>query len=571
MKLLPFALIALACNSPRVVSSGPPGDGRDAASGADAASSPADAPFGFMPADGGAIEARPPAMSELDCPGAAKARGNAGCDFYAVPLPVRDEGAGMRCFAMYVVNPGSQPARLTLESGGAPISLAKVARLPRGTGQQLTYQPFDAQQGLPGGDVAILFLAPGHCPAGVTAALDASPFTEMDTISSGSGQSFHLTSDRPVVAYQIVPYGGAGSHVTSATLLLPHESWGQGYVTAAPDFVFSFVMITAAEDGTEVSYRPSNDVMGAGVFPAIKKGTVGKFSLKAGQYVRLDGAFGVSDVSGGLVTATKPISVMGGASCFNMPVNKTACDSAHQQLPPIEALGNEYAAVRYRNRVARKEEAVPWRLVGAVDGTTLSYDPAPPPGAPTRLARGQLFELTTAAPFLVRSQDADHPFYLAGYMTAFSAVDPTKDGPWPGDPEFVNVVPVAQYLSSYVFFTDPTYPDTHLVLVRKRGADGDFADVTLGCSPAPLGGWQTVGDHQFARVALVTGDFKPAIPGCDSGRQTISSKAPFGVTVWGWGSKQVKIGADWTGATSYAYPAGASILKANDAPPVVIQ
>jgi len=160
---------------------------------------------------------------------------------------------------------------------------------------------------------------------------------------------------------------------------------------------------------------------------------------------------------------------------------------------------------------------------------------------------------------------------MAGYMTGFSAVDPTQDGPWPGDPEFVNVVPVAQYLSSYVFFTDPTYPDTSLVLVRKRGADGKFADVVLGCSPAPVGGWAPVGAYEFTRVDLVTGDFKPTIPGCDSGRQTISSAAPFGVTVWGWGSKQVKIGADWTGATSYAYPAGASVLRANTAPVPIIE
>jgi hypothetical protein len=41
--------------------------------------------------------------------------------------------------------------------------------------------------------------------------------------------------------------------------------------------------------------------------------------------------------------------------------------------------------------------------------------------------------------------------------------------------------------------------------------------------------------------------------------------------VWGWGSKQVKIGEEWTGATSYAYPAGASILRANTAPPIVIK
>ena len=41
-----------------------------------------------------------------------------------------------------------------------------------------------------------------------------------------------------------------------------------------------------------------------------------------------------------------------------------------------------------------------------------------------------------------------------------------------GDPEFVNVIPPAEYLSSYVFFTDPTYPETDLVVVRTLGSGG---------------------------------------------------------------------------------------------------
>src|SRR5688500_8669983 len=100
-KRLPLVLFILACSPAKVASTLPPGGGADASSGADAVMS-VDAPFSFAVTDGSLAEAKPPNMSELDCPGAARAKGNAGCDFYAVPLPVRDEGAGMRCFAMYV-------------------------------------------------------------------------------------------------------------------------------------------------------------------------------------------------------------------------------------------------------------------------------------------------------------------------------------------------------------------------------------------------------------------------------------------------------------------------------------
>src|SRR5690606_14374899 len=151
-----------------------------------------------------------------------------------------------------------------------------------------------------------------------------------------------------------------------------------------------------------------------------------------------------------------------------------ACDSAHQQIPPVKALGTEYAAVRYRNRTsATSEEAPPWRLVGAVDGTMLTWTPAAPDGAPTVINRGEVHEFMATGPFVVSGQDEDHPFYMAQYMTGVSHIaSPTAEG----DPEWVNVTPVAQYLDRYVFFTDPTYSETSLVVTRRKNQNGMFDD-----------------------------------------------------------------------------------------------
>ena len=64
---------------------------------------------------------------------------------------------------------------------------------------------------------------------------------------------------------------------------------------------------------------------------------------------------------------------------------------------------------------------------------------------------------------------------LFTYMTGSERV-PGANGL--GDPDFVVVVPPEQYLDRYVFFTDPTYPETNLVVVRKRDGAGVFHDVT---------------------------------------------------------------------------------------------
>lgn len=51
-----------------------------------------------------------------------------------------------------------------------------------------------------------------------------------------------------------------------------------------------------------------------------------------------------------------------------------------------------------------------WRILGVVDGTTLSW--SNDIGGPATLDRGDLVEATTQFPFVVKSQDAEHPFLL---------------------------------------------------------------------------------------------------------------------------------------------------------------
>jgi hypothetical protein len=268
-----------------------------------------------------------------------------------------------------------------------------------------------------------------------------------------------------------------------------------------------------------------------------------------------------AELSGSPITADKPIGVWGGASCMNIPVDVAACDAAHQEIPPVRAMGNRYAAVRYRNRFLGQEETVPWRVVGGVDGTTLTYSPAPPTGAPTTLNLGQVVEFSAPGPFTVASQDADHPFYMSAHMTGCEVLNPSGSD-CRGDPEFVNIVPPDQYLSAYTFFTDPTYPETDLVLTREKHG-GAFADVTLDCV-GTVTGWQPIDASdtiEYTRVDLVTGNFQ-SVGSCNNGLHVAGSAQPFGLVVWGWGS--AASGLFSTQAVSYAYPAGASIKPINN-------
>jgi hypothetical protein len=492
------------------------------------------------------------------CEAANQAKSSYGCDYWAVKTGLLDKAEGA-CFAAFVANTWTTPVNLTVEYDGMPLDVAKFAYIPKGQGSTLQYEPYDAVNGLGVGEVAILFLARNEfgfvndCPK------PAAISTEVGVENTGRGKAFHITTDKPVVAYQILPYGGGMSAFTSATLLLPSSAWGQNYVAinayknGTLDMEASpLVDILAKEDGTEVTIVPNTPILGG---PDVEPGNVNEkktYTLNKGEFLQIEQP---QELTGSPIQSNKPIGVFGGASCLFIPLNKQACDSAHQMISPVSAMGSEYVGARYRPRMNGAETEIPWRIVGALDGTKLTWVPEDkkPSGAPDMLNNGTIFEFSSPGEFVVKS-DADHPFYLAAYMTGGELYNSE------GDPEWVNVIPPAQFLDSYVFFADPTYPETTLVVVRTKSKimGKGFADVTLDCLDKPIEGWIDVGDYQYARVDLMTGNFQN-VGNCSSGRHVMSSTLPFGVTVWGWGTK-----ATTTQLGSYAYPAGASVQQIND-------
>jgi hypothetical protein len=497
------------------------------------------------------------------CQAADEGKTTIGCDYYAISPDVIPEGQG-GCLAAFIANTWNAPVTITVERAGVDLPLAGFARIPSGSGQTLTYAPLEDGQLQPG-QVAILFLARyggvlNNCPAGVTPAYTTSDAAVHGT---GYGEAFHITTSRPVVAYDIYPYGGGDSAATSATLLVPTSAWDVNYVAADAfrksvivGFAEPSIALVGKVDGTSVTVRPVAAINGgAGVAPG-PANVPTTYTIDRGQILQFTQPVALV---GSAIQSDQPIGLWGGATCLSIDVSDFACDSAHQQVPPVKALGHRYAGVRYRDRYPGIPEDVPWRMVGAVDGTVLEYSPSTPAGAPASLEQGQVAEFWTTEAFTVTSQDAEHPFYMSAHMTGCSHTG-GGGGDCRGDPEYVNVVPTDQYLSEYTFFTDPTYPETHLVFVRKREG-GEFAPVELDCVGI-VGGWQPLGDDfEYTRVDMVTGNFTP-VGDCNNGLHRARSDNPFGLVVWGWGSSAS--GAFFTQAVSYAYPAGAAVRPINE-------
>jgi hypothetical protein len=503
------------------------------------------------------------------CQSASANKTTIGCDYWTLypDMYSADEGD---CLGVYIANTWGSPVTVTVDYDNQPLTnIAQAARLPQGSGQSITYQTLPGGQ-IPTDQVAIVFLAststaPVQCPAGITPLMTTDPATH----GTGIGKAFHIATSAPVVGYQIYPYGGGNSAITSATLLIPTPAWDTNYIGVdAYANQGPWLVIMAATDNTQVKLTPTSAVTGANGIPSIAMNQLGTITLNKGQYAQIDQPSG-SELNGTAIQANNPIAVFGGSTCMDVPATAGACDAAHQQIPPVKALGHEYVGVKYRDRYANTPESPPWRVIGAVDGTSLSWEPSAPAGAPTTLAAGQMVEFATGGPFVVKSQDDQHPFYMAQYMTGCTAYwGSTSD--CRGDPEFVNVIPPQQYLDDYVLFTDPTYSETELVVIREKGTNG-FADVTLDCV-GTLTGWTNVGtsgNYQMTRADLVTGNFSK-VGNCDNGRHTMTSTGLFGVTVWGWGSaatggqyRCTNCSGFYTQAVSYGYPAGASVQPIN--------
>ncbi len=504
------------------------------------------------------------------CDAAAASKANFGCEFI-VPTPPAYPPALPPCFAAFVANTWGHPSKLTLSRGGMPLDISVAARLVTPGLAPKDWPPVPAE-GVPADAVAVIFLSsdpsavmpetqvPLTCPH--------KPAVNASTVIKGSGRgdAFVIGADIPVTAYDMLPFGGAPSYFPSAELVFPTAVWGDNYVTMAPPAGTHtppgplYVQVVGLEDGTKVELRPTADLLqGTGLNGALA-GQLAAYEVGAGEVLQWELPQTKVDPAGTVLLSDKPVGLFAGNRFLRLqPMPAPGGESTHQQNLAIAALGSAYVAAPYETR--RKDlapEEVDYRIVGVVDGTTLEYDP-PIAGAPTTLAEGQVVDFATPLAFQITSQDADHPFALAQLMDTANLPGGSRPGatakgfpPNLGDEEFVIVLPPAQFLTRYAFFTDPSYGTTNLVLTRAK-KDGAFAPVTVDCL-GEVGGWKPVGQgglYEFTTADLVRADI--GVNGCQNGHHLAESTGPFGLVVWGLDSY-----------SSYAYPAGGAAAKLSD-------
>jgi hypothetical protein len=473
------------------------------------------------------------------CAEAQNAKTYIGCEFW--PTVVANNVWSIFDYAVVVANGQTEPAEITVQRNGATVSTATVQ--PNSTAT--VYLPWVPE--LKGPDF-------GTCT-------EAVPLAGTARVPGGA---YHLTSTLPVTVYQFsaleyAPQGGPPgkdwsscpasqcffgiqcfSYSNDASLLLPapaltgnyrvigYHGWDKANIGAT-------VSITGTQDATNVTVTlgQSANLQAGGGLGTAGPGQQVSFSLQRGEVVQLYGAAS-SDFSGSLVQADKPVQVIHGLPCTNIPDGVPACDHIEESVFPAETLGQRYFVTAPSHANGGPAPYLV-RFHGNVDGTTLSYPNGAPPSAPLSLNAGQVVDIGVV----------NTSFEVVGdkeFAVALFQVGADQTGAGLGDPAQSIATAVEQYRVKYVFLAPFDYDVNYVDIVMPVEAQVVLDGSPIGVPPEPIGS-----GYGVARVVL---------PDTGEGAHVLTSDLPVGIQVSGYGSY-----------TSFQYPGGLNLELIAPPPP----
>ncbi|XP_072021688.1 IgGFc-binding protein-like [Amphiura filiformis] len=215
--------------------------------------------------------------------------------------------------------------------------------------------------------------------------------------------------------------------------ILPTTSLGTDYITAGYNTSFysnySEFVVTAIEEHTTVYIKGQIEV------------SMTLHQYESYQFVS-DHA-NLTDVTGVSINTDKPVSVLSGHQCANVPVNLDGCDYLMEHLPPLTLLGHHYILAPFLGRTS----GFIYRVVSASPGTTnVSLS-----GENISLSSGEFYEGDFEMSDEVLIIMADKPVMIVQYAKGF-------DSDSVGDP-FMVVIPSTEKFSRDVTFPSETLND----------------------------------------------------------------------------------------------------------------
>lgn len=277
--------------------------------------------------------------------------------------------------------------------------------------------------------------------------------TPADAIYEDAG--IHVFADQPLVVYCVVRY-----HYTSdGFLVYPLSSLGKSYITMLPEVDPLFngtgyklpatVTVTAAYDNTKVNFTLGGNVSTittGGMLPNNSK----IWTLNKGDVLSVSTEVGSGDLSGSKIESDKPVSVVSGNFCANIPAGNQWCDYTVEMEIPDFTWGKDLHVPRIPERklssmikiVAKEANTVIYRngfnigtiqQAGGVEGKGFFY---------MRMTSDMLPNSVVFS--------GDKPIAVTLFNTGVH-----EDGypPPASDPFAMGITPVSQYMKEITFCT----------------------------------------------------------------------------------------------------------------------
>ena len=222
----------------------------------------------------------------------------------------------------------------------------------------------------------------------------------------------------------------------------------------------SVALIIGTENDTDVTVIPPSTIPTGISYPraplnaffsGLPDDTLNTINIGQYEVAYLQVRASPGDLTGTRIIANKPITVITGHECGNVPFEGNPCDYLIEQIPVIDMWGNEVVVVPLRTR---EEDRI--KVIASQDSTTVNvtftdYDTGAVTTLPSFTLNAEEFrEIDTGAYTLIQS---NRPIAVIQFSKSWQT-----DGVRQSDPFMLYVPPCEQYHSSYGVATAPFDP-----------------------------------------------------------------------------------------------------------------
>ena len=271
-----------------------------------------------------------------------------------------------------------------------------------------------------------------------------------------------------LVINDLSEFGSIGDYIAIPYKAYSTEEYIYYAVSSSSKFSFlqSLVLLVGTEDNTSITITPTvsitipQDPQNTGSSQiTIAPGTEYTIILHRLQTLML-GASNFADITGTKIVSTKPVTVVSGHECGNIPANRGFCEHLTVQIPPTITWGQTFILSSYINQ--RNKQI--FGVVASEFNTSITM--MCNNNANMTLNEGEYVQLRVSDDCFV---DSNKPILIVQLGLGSEVVGI-------GDPVISIVLPVTQYVPNIVFYTPNSVRGDHYINIATTQCDTILLD-----------------------------------------------------------------------------------------------